>query len=62
LHFRSISARSRRPSQQGQDAFVLGWLIALNENEVNAAMVAEQKAATAEQPKLSESRRLRTHS
>jgi putative membrane protein len=47
----TVTARA----QQGQDdAFVLGWLIALNENEVNAAMVAEQKAATAEQPKLSE--------
>jgi hypothetical protein len=33
----TVTARA----QQGQDdAFVLGWLIALNENEVNAAMVA----------------------
>jgi putative membrane protein len=35
------------------DAQILGWLIALNENEVNAAMAAEQKAATAGQGKFS---------
>ena len=41
-------------AQQGGDAEILAWLIALNENEVSAAMTAEQKASTADQPKLSE--------
>ena len=35
------------------DAQILGWLIALNENEVNAAVAAEQKAATDGQGKFS---------
>ena len=42
-------------AQQPQgDAEILALLIAVNENEVNAAMVAEQKASTADQPKLSQ--------
>lgn len=40
--------------QSTTDADILAYLIALNENEVDAAMVAEQKAATTEQPKLSQ--------
>ena len=34
-------------AQSGGDAEILAWLIALNENEVGAATIAEQKAATA---------------
>jgi putative membrane protein len=41
-------------AQKSGDAEILAWLIALNENEVSAAMTAEQKASTADQPKLSE--------
>lgn len=41
-------------AQKGGDAEILAWLIALNENEVSLAMTAEQKASTADQPKLSE--------
>jgi len=41
-------------AQKGGDAEILAWLIALNENEVGAATIAEQKATTAGQPKLSE--------
>jgi putative membrane protein len=41
-------------AQKGGDAEILAWMIALNENEVSAATIAEQKAATANQPKLSE--------
>jgi len=40
-------------AQKGGDAEILAWLIALNENEVGAATIAEQKA-TSSQPKLSE--------
>lgn len=42
------------PAQAGSDAETLAWLIALNENEVDAAMIAEQKASIAAQKKLSE--------
>jgi predicted outer membrane protein len=43
------------PAAQTQsDAEIVAWLIVLNENEVNAAMVGEQKASTADQPKISD--------
>jgi putative membrane protein len=42
-------------AQQSQgDAEILGWLIVLNENEVSAATTAEQKAAAADGPKVSD--------
>src|SRR5262245_41177070 len=50
-----IAATGPLLAQQPQgDAEILALLIAVNENEVNAAMVAEQKASTADQPKLSQ--------
>lgn len=42
------------PARAGADAEILGWLIVLNENEVTAAMTAEQKASTTEQQKISQ--------
>ena len=42
------------PAKAGADAEILAWLIVLNENEVTAAMTAEQKASTTEQQKISQ--------
>ena len=50
-----VAAAGPLLAQQSQgDAEILALLIAVNENEVHAAMVAEQKASTADQPKLSQ--------
>ena len=50
-----IAAAGPLVAQQSQgDAEILALLVAVNENEVNAAMVAEQKASTAYQPKLAQ--------
>ena len=40
-------------AQKGGDAEILAWLIALNENEVGAATIAEQKATTAAEVRAS---------
>jgi putative membrane protein len=50
-----VAAAGPSLAQQPQgDAEILALLIAVNENEVGAATVAEQKAATTEQPKMSQ--------
>jgi putative membrane protein len=48
-----MDGTAQSPKATG-DAQILGWLIALNENEVSAATAAEQKASTAGKGKFSD--------